>query len=138
MDEKRDDALGHAIICTIAKNAGEFRYGHAWVLVGLAVALVISVCCEDWELFPRWQTYVLVILLVVDALTHARINAQFVTEERQAWEQVLSLAATFHHHAGSEDALSTEPAKQDENTADGSQPNIRAFLPGERATRGGA
>jgi hypothetical protein len=110
MNRQRPDLLGQGILFTVTRKVQRFRLLHAWVLVAVGLALVGAVACVDW-LLPRWPVYVLTVLLVLDALLHARINRAYSEGEIQAWQQVLGLADTVMHQARVDAAIKTPPPK---------------------------
>jgi hypothetical protein len=132
VSEKQDHSLGNAILYTVARNAGDFRYHHACVLVGLTVAVLGALIGEPWGWFPRWQVYVLVVCLSADALMHARLNQQIVSDQRQEWERVLSLAISFHQNtAGNDDGSGRADGGTNE-----SEPMLRLVQPNQEASHG--
>jgi hypothetical protein len=114
MNRQRPDLLGQGILFTVTTKVQRFRLWHSGILVAVGLALVGAVACVDW-LIPRWPVCVLTVLLVLDALLHARINRAYTEGEVQAWRQVLGLADSFQHQARVDAAIKTtlpKPAKK--------------------------
>lgn len=93
MTRERPDLWGRVVLYTVTRSVRRFRFFHGLLLVGLGLALAGAVAClERWEWFPRWPIHVMAVLLVLDALLHARINRAYAEGEVRAWQQVLGLA----------------------------------------------
>jgi hypothetical protein len=130
MNRQRPDLLGQGILFMVTRKVQRFRLLHAWVLVALGLALFGSVACLDW-LIPRWPVYVLAVLLVLDALLHARINRAYTEGEVRAWQHVLGLADTVMHQARVDAAIKTTPPKPARKSLYGPKPPFRVVRPDE-------
>lgn len=137
MNRQRPDFLGQGILWTVTRKVQRFRLAHAWVLVSLGLALIGAVVCQDLcDSFPRWLVHVLTVLMVLDALLHARINRAYWEGEVEAWRQVLGLADSFQHQARVESAIKRTPAKPRKMTPYGPRPLLRVVRPEEEPSDG--
>lgn len=132
MNRQRHDLLGQGILFPMTRNVQRFRLGHSWLLFSLGLALIGAVVCLDgW--IPRWAVYVLTVLLVLDALLHARINRAYSEGEFREWQQVLRLADTVIKQARVDAAMTpTKPAKK---PLYGPRPPFRVVRPDEEPPR---
>jgi hypothetical protein len=136
MSRQRPDLLGQAILYTVASNVRRFRFVHGCILVGLGLALVGAVACQGLWL-PRWPTYILAVLLVLDALMHARINRAYSEGEVRAWQQVLGLADSVMNQARIDAATRPKPTKKPTMTPYGPKPPFRVVRPDDEPPANG-
>jgi hypothetical protein len=129
MNRQWPDLLGQGILFMTTRKVQRFRRMHAWVLVTVGMALVGAVACVDCLIF-RWPVYALTVLLVLDALLHARINRAYSQGEVQAWRQVLGLVDSFQHQARVDAAIKTKPPKPARKSFFGPPP-LRVVRPEE-------
>lgn len=129
---------GQAITRMAGDNVGRFWSRHGWVLFSLGVVLVATVvCCDLWDGFPRWPVYFLTVVLVTDAVLHARINRAYENSQLQAWHDLLALAEKADANARPGAA---KPSLQGPATKPVPKPvpPLRVFWPDDEAARNGS
>lgn len=136
MNRQRLDLFGQGILLMTTRKVQRFRLLHTWVLVDLGLTLIWTVACVDW-MIPRWPVYVLTVVLVLDALLHARINRAFSEGEVQAWRQVLGLADSVMHQARVDAAIKATPPKSAGKSLYGPTPPFRVVRPNEEPPKKG-
>lgn len=121
--------LEQAVLLAASKDVGQYQRRHARVLATLGVGLAVAVLCHDWwEWFPRWPTYILLVIIVFDSVFHGCIEQGFADDEREKWKKMLSLVHSVQQQAlfdANNKPTLPKPSKPNQQGG----PQLRVFKP---------